>query len=70
MFWRGVFEGGCRLVVVESLMVYDEIEVGPRLRRFQVLYLDERSHEHEYVVMQRQLAIYTVNSRRIGEDTV
>jgi hypothetical protein len=48
-------------------MVYDEIGVGLRLRRFRVLYLDERIREREYVVTQRQLAIYTSQRYKEGE---
>ena len=66
-FWRGVFGGVYRQVVVGNLTVYDEIGVGLRLKRFRVLYLDERIREREYVVMQKQLAIYTSQPYRKGE---
>ena len=45
-----------RDVVNSNLRIYSEV-VEQRVKRFQVLYLDERIHSDGYVVMQKYIAI-------------
>lgn len=50
------FVAAYKLDVVGMMMIFVAV-VELRLIRFRVLYLDERIHDDEYVVMQKQLGI-------------